>query len=143
MPSGTYQKIAAKVASVPKTLTQKSRNHIVPKDLVVRGVAGDVAFFLLKVAALETTRRFSRAKCPFAWRSIQAFQMLCYPPFKWVHRWAPLKGLVRGMQVSTCAAVRFSQVVLLFGLEQMVHILECLAPALYSLDHVDLFSFPF
>ncbi|KMT05286.1 hypothetical protein BVRB_7g174240 [Beta vulgaris subsp. vulgaris] len=99
MPSGTYQKIAAKVASVPKTLTQKSRNHIVPKDLVVRGVAGDVAFFLLKVAALETTRRFSRAKCPFAWRSIQAFQMLCYPPFKWVHRWAPLKGLVRGMQM--------------------------------------------
>lgn len=93
------QKIAAKLASMPKSLTRKSLNHIASKDCAVRGVAGDVAFFLLKVAALETTRRFSNAKCPFAWRSLQAFQMLCYPPFKWINRWAPFKGLVHGMRM--------------------------------------------
>lgn len=97
--SVSSQRIAAKVVSIPKNLTQKSINHIDLKDRAIRGVAGDVAFFLLKVAALETTRRLSRAKCPFAWRSLQAFQMLLYPPFKWVRRWAPLKGLVHGMQV--------------------------------------------
>lgn len=96
--SVTSQKIAAKVDSMPKILTQKSLNLIASKDRAVRGVAGDVAFFLLKVAVLETTRRFSNAKCPVAWRGLQAFQMLCYPPFKWV-RWAPFKGLVHGMQV--------------------------------------------
>lgn len=66
---------------------------------MVRGVGCNVATFLLKVAALETTRRLSRAKCPFAWRSLQAFQILCYPPFKWIQRWAPFKGLVQGMQM--------------------------------------------
>ncbi|XP_021720897.1 uncharacterized protein LOC110688454 [Chenopodium quinoa] len=96
--SVTSQDIAAKVASMPKTLTRKSFDHIPSKDRAVRGVAADVGFFLLKVAVLETTRRFSNAKCPFAWRSLQAFQMLCYPPFKWI-KWAPFKSLVHSMQM--------------------------------------------
>ncbi|KAL2899044.1 Sec14 cytosolic factor [Bienertia sinuspersici] len=95
----TSQHIATNITSMPKTWRRKSFNHVASKDHVVRGVAGGVASFFLKVAALETTRRFSRAKCPFVWRSLQAFQMLCYPPFKWIQRWAPFKGLVHGMQM--------------------------------------------
>lgn len=64
-----------------------------------RGNARHVALFFLKVATLEMVRRFSRAKCPFAWRGLQAMQVLCYPPFKWIQRWAPFKGLVKGMQI--------------------------------------------
>ncbi|BBH04824.1 SEC14 cytosolic factor family protein / phosphoglyceride transfer family protein, partial [Prunus dulcis] len=63
------------------------------------GAASQVALFLLKMAALETVRRFSRAKCPWAWRGFQALQFLCYPPFKWFQRFAPFKALVNGMQV--------------------------------------------
>lgn len=61
--------------------------------------AGRVALFLLEVAALELVRRFSKAKCPFAWRGLQALQLVCYPPFKWIQRWAPFNGLVKGMQM--------------------------------------------
>ncbi|XP_038721372.1 uncharacterized protein LOC120013580 isoform X2 [Tripterygium wilfordii] len=63
------------------------------------GVAGDVAVFLLKVAALETVRRVSRSRCPFVWRNIQGLQVLCYPPFKWIQRWAPFKGLIGRIQI--------------------------------------------
>lgn len=94
----TTQRNSSKVAHVPKAFSPES-SHIASRDHMVRGVAGGLALFLLKVAALETTRRVSRAKCPYAWRSLQAFQMLCYPPFKWVRRWAPFKGLVQGMQM--------------------------------------------
>lgn len=55
--------------------------------------------FLLKVGALEIVRRFSGATCPFVWSGIQALQVVCYPPLKWIERWAPFKGLVSGMQV--------------------------------------------
>ena len=63
------------------------------------GAVGHVAVFVLKIAALETVRRVSKAKCPFVWRGIQALQVLCYPPFKWIQRLAPFKGLVKGVQV--------------------------------------------
>lgn len=69
--------------------------------IVGGGAAGDVALFLLKVAALETVRRVSKVKCPCIWRGIQALQVVCYPPFKFINRWAPFKGLIRGMQVGT------------------------------------------
>lgn len=62
------------------------------------GTISQVALFLLKLAALETVRRVSKAKCPFAWKGLQALQILCYPPFKWIQRWAPFKGLVQGVQ---------------------------------------------
>jgi len=99
----TSQKIASEVASAPKAFSEESLSRLASRDHMVKGVAGNVALFLLKVAALETTRRVSQAKCPVAWRSLQAFQMLCYPPLKWVRRWAPFKGLVQGMQVCSTA----------------------------------------
>ncbi|KAI3937913.1 hypothetical protein MKX01_027840 [Papaver californicum] len=68
------------------------------KSLIASEYAGQIAIFLLKVAGLEVIRRVSKAKCPFAWRGIQALQLLCYPPLKWIERWAPFKGLVMGMQ---------------------------------------------
>ncbi|KAK7261457.1 hypothetical protein RIF29_27770 [Crotalaria pallida] len=60
---------------------------------------GHIAIFLLKVAALEMVRRFSKSRCPHIWRGLRALQILCYPPFKWIQRWAPFKGLVKSMQV--------------------------------------------
>lgn len=90
------------VASSPKAFSQSNRRHI---DLLSRGknisvgAAGHIAIFLLKVAALETVRRVSKAKCPNLWRGLQALQVVCYPPFKWIQRWAPFKGLIGGMQV--------------------------------------------
>lgn len=62
-------------------------------------LVGGAAAVLLKVAALEVVRRFSKAKCPFAWRGLQALQLLCYPPLKWIQRWAPFKGLIKSMEV--------------------------------------------
>ncbi|CAK9164556.1 unnamed protein product [Ilex paraguariensis] len=64
-----------------------------------RGTAAQVALFLLKIAALEMVRRFSRARCPFLWSGLQVLQVLCYSPFKWIQRWKPLKVLVKGMKV--------------------------------------------
>ncbi|XP_028095852.1 uncharacterized protein LOC114295738 [Camellia sinensis] len=88
------------VASSPKSFSQKATQHVVSFNPIRmgRGTAGDAALFLLKVAALETVRRFSRAKCPFLWHGIQVLQVLCYPPLKWIQRWAPFKGLVNNMQ---------------------------------------------
>lgn len=63
------------------------------------GMIGDIGLFVLKVAALETVRRFSKAKCPFAWRGLQALQVLSYPPFKWIERLAPFKSLIKAVQV--------------------------------------------
>ncbi|KAF5770870.1 putative CRAL-TRIO lipid binding domain-containing protein [Helianthus annuus] len=67
-------------------------------NLVAAGRAGDIGVFLLTTAALEIVRRFSSAHCPFIWRGIQALQILCCPPFKWIQKWAPFTGLVKGMQ---------------------------------------------
>lgn len=98
------KKVAQKslVASRPKTFSENKFSHRHIASLghgrIRSSVFGDVAFFLLKVAALETVRRFSRANCPFAWRGLQALQLLCYPPLKWLQRWAPLRGLIKGMQ---------------------------------------------
>ncbi|KDP44215.1 hypothetical protein JCGZ_05682 [Jatropha curcas] len=63
------------------------------------GAVSHAAIFLLKVAALETVRRVSRSKCPSLWRGLQVLQILCYPPFKWIQKWAPLNGLVKGVQM--------------------------------------------
>ena len=71
------------------------------------GPVGQVAIFLLKVATLETVRRVSRSKCPQVWNGLQALQLLCYPPFKWIQRWAPFKGLVKGVQVVSCFLLIF------------------------------------
>ncbi|XP_031268219.1 uncharacterized protein LOC116126678 isoform X2 [Pistacia vera] len=90
------------VASTPKAFSQSNCRHIAllsrGKNISV-GAAGHIAIFLLKVAALEAVRRVSKAKCPNLWRGLQALQVICYPPFKWIQRWAPFKGLIRGMQM--------------------------------------------
>ncbi|CAK9181498.1 unnamed protein product [Ilex paraguariensis] len=88
------------VASIPKGFSPKTSKCItlVKRSIQGSGAAGDVGVFLLTTAALEIMRRFSRAKCPLVWRVLQALQVLCYPPFKWVERWAPFKVLVKHMQ---------------------------------------------
>ncbi|KAL9247682.1 hypothetical protein vseg_021089 [Gypsophila vaccaria] len=93
------KKSTVKGLSTPGKFKLKSLCRDITKDSVVKGVPGDLAFFILKVIALETTRRVSKSKCPFVWQSIQACQMLCYPPFKWIQRWAPFNGLVQGMRM--------------------------------------------
>ncbi|KAI3750038.1 hypothetical protein L2E82_20662 [Cichorium intybus] len=59
----------------------------------------NIAFFLLKVGALETVRRLSKTWCPFLWSSLQALQMLYFPPFKWLEKWDPFKNLIKGVQI--------------------------------------------
>ncbi|GMY10807.1 phosphatidylinositol/phosphatidylcholine transfer protein sfh2 [Fagus crenata] len=88
------------VASCRRASPQNAFRHIasVSHGIIGNGAVGHAAVFLLKVAALETVRRISMAKCPFAWHGIQALQILCCPPFKWIQRWAPFKGLVEGVQ---------------------------------------------
>ncbi|MBA0735689.1 hypothetical protein Gogos_019513 [Gossypium gossypioides] len=89
------------VSSNPKALPRSSYRQItaIRNRRNVEGAAGHVAIFLLKVAALETVRRVSKAKCPFLWRGFQALQVICYPPFNFVQKWVPFKGLVKGMQM--------------------------------------------
>ncbi|KAJ6984373.1 hypothetical protein D5086_017697 [Populus alba] len=86
------------IASSLKACPQSAYKHIVSSRHGT-GPVGQVAIFLLKVAALETVRRVSRCKCPHVWNGLQALQLLCYPPFKWIQRWAPFKGLVKGVQM--------------------------------------------
>ncbi|CAN6291317.1 unnamed protein product [Urochloa humidicola] len=88
------------VASPAKAISPKCVNRIVPsRQLILGGDSlGHVASFLLKVVVLEAVRRVSKARCPFIWNSIQALQVLVYPPFSWIQRWAPLKFLVQGIQ---------------------------------------------
>lgn len=64
-----------------------------------KGSAGQVASFLIKTLALETLRRFSNARCPFLWTGLQALQVLCYPPLKWLQCWNPFGFLIKGMQM--------------------------------------------
>lgn len=61
--------------------------------------SGDIGVFLLTTAVLEIVRKLSSAHCPFFWRGLQALQILCCPPFKWIEKWAPFTSLVKGMQV--------------------------------------------
>ncbi|XP_042517908.1 uncharacterized protein LOC122091819 [Macadamia integrifolia] len=88
------------VSSAPKVFFQKRFKHITSLDHGRLGsrTAGHIALFLVKVTVLEVVRRFSKAKCPFLWRSLGALQLLCYPPFKWIQRWSLFRGLVKGMQ---------------------------------------------
>ncbi|KAJ0983976.1 hypothetical protein J5N97_002332 [Dioscorea zingiberensis] len=87
-------------SSTRGTISQKALSHIQPlKSLRLgQGPSSQVVWFLIKVAALEGVRRLSTPRFPFVWRAVQAFQFLCYPPFKWIQRWAPFKLLVHGAQ---------------------------------------------
>lgn len=65
---------------------------------LARGNCGQIMPFLLKVAALEIVRRLSRSKCPLVWQVVQAFQLIAYPPLKWIGRWKPFRNLITGVQ---------------------------------------------
>lgn len=88
------------------------RNHERPVPRIHGGfrssAVGHITFFLLKGAALETVRRLSKRRFSYAWRGLQALQILCYPPFKWIQKWAPLKGLVNSMQVCNKSFLKVS-----------------------------------
>ncbi|KZV25530.1 hypothetical protein F511_27515 [Dorcoceras hygrometricum] len=64
-----------------------------------KGAGVQIASFLIKAMALEMVRRFSRPTCPFIWSGLQALQIVCYPPFKWIQRWSPFGMLVKAMQM--------------------------------------------
>lgn len=73
------------VASIPETYSKKSLQCVsLVKQGVGHPVVGDIGVFLLTTAALEIVRRISKAKCPFVWQGLQALQLLCYPPFRWI-----------------------------------------------------------
>lgn len=93
--------ISCLVATAPKNFSQQTLKCItsVKQGIKESKTAGDIGLFLLTTAALEVVRRLSMSKCPLVWRGIQALQLLCYPPFRWIQRWAPFKGLVKSMQV--------------------------------------------
>lgn len=86
---------------------KKSKEHFVVsrhKSLVNAGklrklASGPVVLFLLEVAALDVVRRFSKARCPFVWSGLQALQVVCYPPLKWIQKWNPCRILVKSMQM--------------------------------------------
>ncbi|RDY03731.1 sec14 [Mucuna pruriens] len=89
------------IACHPKSFVQRNHGHLISlfHGNFGKSAMGSITFFLLKVAALEIIRRFSKSRCPRVWRGLQALQILCYPPFKWIQRWAPFKGLVESLQV--------------------------------------------
>ncbi|VVB11145.1 unnamed protein product [Arabis nemorensis] len=89
------------VAAIPRAIQQTICKHV---SLANNGGVGsgnvrNAAVFLLKIAVLEVVRRVSKAKCPHLWNSLQALQCLCYPPLKWIQRWAPFKELIKAMQM--------------------------------------------
>jgi hypothetical protein len=98
----TEKKLSRKplVASEVKPISHKSLNRIASFNRVKLGKVnvGQLATFLLEIAALEIVRRISKAKCPFIWSSLQTLQILCYPPFKWIEKWTPFRALIKGMQ---------------------------------------------
>ncbi|KAL0304909.1 UNVERIFIED_CONTAM: hypothetical protein Sangu_3062200 [Sesamum angustifolium] len=88
------------IASGPKSLASQPLRPIASNKWEVgKGTSGKVASFLIKTIALETVRRFSRAKYPFIWTGLQGLQVLCYPPLKWIQCWKPFGFLVKGMQM--------------------------------------------
>lgn len=98
------------VASRPKGFAQRYCEPLVSLTHGDFGssAVGRATLFLLKVAALETVRRFSNSKCPCLWRGLQGLQILVYPPFKWIQRWAPFTGLVKSMQVCDYQCLKVS-----------------------------------
>lgn len=103
--SGMKKSTGRLIASSHKSCTHQSLQRIPFPNQLLRNenmawVAGNpVASFLIKAAALEVVRRFSKARCPFVWSALQALQVVCYPPFKWIERWNPFRALVKGMQM--------------------------------------------
>ncbi|KAH9603147.1 hypothetical protein KSS87_010076 [Heliosperma pusillum] len=88
------------ITSIPKYYTQKAFKHIVKVEQNVLGMGrvSEVGLFLLKLAVLEAVRRFSNAHCPLVWQSLQALQLVCVPPLKWIGKWRIFRGFLKCMQ---------------------------------------------
>ncbi|PSR93094.1 CRAL-TRIO domain-containing protein [Actinidia chinensis var. chinensis] len=88
------------IASISKGFSQKTSKCIssTKQGLFRSADASDIALFIVKMAVLEIVRRYSRSKCPLVWHGLQALQFLCYPPLKWIQKWAPFKALIGFMQ---------------------------------------------
>ena len=86
------------VAAIPRAVHQTIGKHV-SFSRNGSGTVQNAAVFLLKVAVLEIVRRVSKAKCPHLWNTLQALQCFCYPPLKWIRRWAPFKDFIKAMQV--------------------------------------------
>lgn len=95
----TYQKQL--VVSRPKGFAQRYCEPLVSLTHGDFGssAVGRAAFCLVKVAALEAVRRLTKSRCPCVWQGLQGLQILAYPPFKWIQKWAVFRGLVKSMQV--------------------------------------------
>ncbi|KAK9075812.1 hypothetical protein SSX86_004141 [Deinandra increscens subsp. villosa] len=101
MTSGKDSKLtsdASSFKSLSHTLSKK-KTILFNNGKIRKSVVVDVALFLLKVGALETVRRLSKARCPFVWSGLQALQVFCYPPLKWLQRWDPFRNLIKGAQI--------------------------------------------
>lgn len=86
------------VAAIPRAVHQTIGKHV-SFSRNGSGTVQNAAVFLLKVAVLEIVRRVSKAKCPHLWNTLQALQCFCYPPLKWIRRWAPFKDFIKAMQM--------------------------------------------
>lgn len=100
-PAGEKMHKSSLTAAFQEANPQRTLKHLAPlKSLRLSpNHSGEILSFLIKVAALETVRRFSKARCPILWQFVQAFQVLGYPPLKWLRRWGPLRLVIRGAQV--------------------------------------------
>lgn len=88
------------VAAIPKNYPQKAFKRILNMDQHIFGMgpAAGAGLFLLKLAAVEAVRRFSKAHCSSMWPCLQALQFVCLPPLKWIQKWGVFRGLINFMQ---------------------------------------------
>ncbi|PKA63251.1 hypothetical protein AXF42_Ash017719 [Apostasia shenzhenica] len=93
------QKLSLVAASQEASLCRTVKDKLPSKPLRLSlNHSRELLSFTIKIAALETVRRLSKAWCPILWRVVQSFQLLSYPPFKWLQRWGPLGIIIRGAQ---------------------------------------------
>lgn len=100
------QSISCLGASASKGFSQTTFKCFTAVKQRIQGnaTACGIVVFLLKTAALEVVRRFSRSRCTFIWNALQALQIFSYPPFKWIERWGLFKGFIKHTKV-VCAAL--------------------------------------
>lgn len=98
--TSTRQSKRCLLSSTSESLSRRTLKRITLTNQAMQGKGPfvDIAFLILKVAALDVVRRISKAKCPFVWRGLQALQLFCYPPFKWIQRWDPFRSFVGCVQ---------------------------------------------
>ncbi|KAJ0911642.1 putative CRAL-TRIO lipid binding domain-containing protein [Helianthus annuus] len=112
VPTTSHKAAGSTTSRKDSTLTldasgSKSLSHVSLKKIPLlinsgkmrKSAAIDVTLFLLKVGALEAVRRLSKARYPFVWSGLQALQVLCYPPLKWLQKWDPFSKLIKGVQM--------------------------------------------